>query len=109
MKEFKVYLSAEKVRDLCDLYGFCDKMSQADYDYIIELCGIIDPDTIEHMAHRIWEGTSCDNEYLREYEPLDEVLCLLVSQCSVQLWLGEDISSNDHIVRTKGVSSVPRK
>lgn len=105
-KEFKVYLAAEKVRDLCDRYDFCDRMEQAEYDFILDLCGQVEPDTLEIIAERIWEGTSDDNEYLREYEPLDEVLCLLVSQCSVQLWFGEVIPANTKI---RGVSSVPRK
>ena len=41
-KEFKVYLAAEKVRDLCYRYDFCDRMEQAEYDFILDLCGQVE-------------------------------------------------------------------
>lgn len=75
---FKVLLSSDDVINLCIEKNFYTRGNITEYSKMLDMCGPdMTPEKVVDIAQDIVDHSDPENEYLAQYEALDEVICYL--------------------------------
>ena len=102
--DFHIYLNPEDVRTVCIKHDFYTSGTNEEYSAMLEKCGEVTADQLAEIAQDIVEHTPEDNEYLREYEPFDEVLMYLKDLLRVYIKHNREVQPSNSDVRRCGTA-----